>query len=280
LALCSTAARRPPQVRVFDVETGKELSRIEGLLDPAFWMSFTRDGKFLHYVTSHLNSWGKTLYVADPATGKGVQKWEEWPWNWETSWDGNTIVVSPKFGHPTVYHLNAGTGQFGKGKVFQDSGGVIAPSRDGKWLATGSGRTVNLYEVASEKRLTHHSLHTADVAAVAFSPDSERFASVDKKRNLILWSITRLEKEKSWSLEGLTGESVRLVFAGDGKALATFTREDKAIALWSVPEGKRLATLDMGRKGVHWVWLSPDARRLAARDMTGNVRIWDLRSKP
>jgi WD40 repeat protein len=263
------------QVSLYDVSSGKKRITVDGFPDYPHWISFSREGKFLHFVVVNRINYGKELFVAGPASGKLLQRTSEWSWNWTTSGDGNTILAVWKFGRPTAYQLHAGTGKFEQGKVI-GKGGVFQLSKDGSLAATADGEQVVLHEVSSGKEVTKHDLHTREVTGLALSTNGKRIASVDSARKLVLWDGDRKVKENRWDLEGLSGKTPMLVFSRDGTVLAAFSDEDKQIQLWAVPDGKRLATIDSGSKGVVRVYFSPDRKRLAAKDTQGHVKVWDL----
>jgi WD40 repeat protein len=69
-----------------------------------------------------------------------------------------------------------------------------------------------------------------------------------------------------------------LAFAPAGNLLAGGNARG-GITLWSVPEGKELATLQAGRATIHSLAFSADGGRLAAGDSAGTVTVWDVSAR-
>jgi WD40 repeat protein len=62
-------------------------------------------------------------------------------------------------------------------------------------------------------------------------------------------------------------------FSADGRALATWSRED--VRLWDAATGKELRRLDMPKGRLDWAALSSDGKTVAAGVEVGDVRLWD-----
>jgi WD40 repeat protein len=80
-----------------------------------------------------------------------------------------------------------------------NSARCIAPSPDGKWLVVGSGTTAQLFDTATlEEKTAPLTGHSAEVTAVAFTPDGTR-----------LFTTSRDYTVKLWDAQSLIGESDR-----------------------------------------------------------------------
>jgi serine/threonine protein kinase/WD40 repeat protein len=69
-----------------------------------------------------------------------------------------------------------------------------------------------------------------------------------------------------------------LAFAPAGDLLAGGTPRG-GITLWSVPDGKEVATLEARRATIHSLAFSADGARLAAGDSAGSVTVWDVAAR-
>jgi dipeptidyl aminopeptidase/acylaminoacyl peptidase len=223
------------QINVFDVATGQRLATVDDGFPPlnVYWLSFCRQGQLLHGVVMNDVNGGKQLVLADPATGQVLQKVEDWPWSWDTARDGDTLVVTHKFGDADLWHLNAKTAKLKTGKGL--------PRRCDRALVRGnvvvawSGAEIYLYEVPSATEKVGHTLHTQDITSADVSPDGKHIASMDKAREVILWDVQNKKKVRRWTVNGLAGESPEVKFSADGTMLAVSSAQDKTIQLWAVP---------------------------------------------
>ncbi len=162
----------------------------------------------------------------------------------------------------------------------------VALSADGKTLArAGADETVDLWDVASGKKLHTLRGHTAPLLRVAFSPDGKTLASItgtwlpdDVRGEVKLWDVAT-GKERV-SVKGHPGRGVALAFSPDGKTLAT---SSGTVKLWDVATGREKLELKLDKRIPWSLAFSPDGKTLATgtgggiMDITpSSVILWDV----
>jgi WD40 repeat protein/tRNA A-37 threonylcarbamoyl transferase component Bud32 len=148
----------------------------------------------------------------------------------------------------------------------------VAFSPDGSLLATGSGATVHVWDVATLKKVASLSDEAGQVQMVAFGPNG-RLATAGGDGIVRLWDVkTGL---KSFAMPGHEGKSDFITFSPDGRRLAS-GGVDGTIRIWDVVSGQETLTLRKAhRSNVYGLAFSPDGRRLASGGGDGTVRVWE-----
>jgi WD40 repeat protein len=77
-------------------------------------------------------------------------------------------------------------------RVFLDEVNALVFSPDGRTLAVARGSTVQLWDVATRKRLVCFEGHEGKVICLAFAPDGTRLASGSYDKTVRLWNVERL----------------------------------------------------------------------------------------
>ena len=70
--------------------------------------------------------------------------------------------------------------------------------------------------------------------------------------------------------------TIRAVDSSSDGALVVSAGDDATVCLWAAADGRFLAMLEEETEPIVAVSFSPDARHLAARTVTGRVRLWEL----
>jgi WD40 repeat protein len=119
--------------------------------------------------------------------------------------------------------------------------------------------------------------HSAEVLAVAFSPDGKMLATGGNDGTVIFWNAAR-RKPLGATLQVHPGAVMAVAFSPDGKILATSTA-DKSVILWDVPSRRRLGEPLLGHKDVvSRIVFAPDGKTLATVDVGRNAILWDVGS--
>jgi hypothetical protein len=157
--------------------------------------------------------------------------------------------------------------------------GSIAFSPDGKLLAVGGYKDVQLMDPGTGKVIATLSGHADVVRALAFTPDGTKLAAAGglpaRSGEIKIWDL-----QTHRPVETLSGHKdciYSVAISPDGKLVASGSY-DKLILLWEIDSGKQLRTLKDHIDAVFSVAFSPDGKRLASGAQDRSVKIWDVAS--
>ena len=285
LAVSYSGRPQPGRVRVFDIETPKELANIkEPMGIPS--VGFSPDGRWLIY-----GRWDSIIKILDAESFEVVAELElGWPGGsrFAVSPD-NKLIATIAEGKPDAKGILRGqvklwempTGKFItvlEGDMFRLHDVNFSP--DGKLLAVGGGQwkenlmgQVNLWDIETRKQVKTLKGHTQAVLSATFSPDGQTIATGSRDNSVRLWNLA--DGSVKATLQGHASTVERTVFSPDGKLLAT-TGWDGTAKLWRVEDGSVQATLRGHTSLVHTADFTPDGKTLATASEDGIVRLWDV----
>ncbi|KAF8973418.1 proteinral transcription repressor [Entomortierella lignicola] len=155
-------------------------------------------------------------------------------------------------------------------------------SADGKYLATGCNRSVQIFDVQTGQSVCVLADDTAGkedvyIRYVCFSPDGKYLATGAEDKLIRIWEIGR--KKIRMILKGHEQDVYSLDFSRDGKIIVSGSG-DQTARIWDMENGKCLYVLSVGDAdlkdaGVTSVAISPDGRLVAAGSLDRMVRVWD-----
>jgi WD40 repeat protein len=243
-------AKMDYSMRLWDVESGKEIRRFEGHTNQVRCVAFSADGQRI--VSGSSDS---SVRVWEVGTAKEICRVLVHAGGISTvrfSAGNNEIMAQAGY---TLHSWDVETRQEVKGTRGGLARGFVqcgAISPDGRWFATGTSHfgtppvpCLHLWDLETGKDLNRFPEFKLTVSSIAFSPDSRRL---------------------------LTGGSTAGIFK-DGKY---DPEPDYNVRLWEVKTGKQLRVLEGHTASVHAVAFSPDGRRGLSGAWDNTARLWDL----
>ena len=266
-------------VKLWDMATGRELRTFSGHNSYVQSVAFSPDGKL---VLS--GSWDKTLKLWDVATGRELRTFSGHIGPVSSvafSPDGNLALSG---GEKTLELWDMAAGR--ELRTFSShTDGVlsVALSPDGKLALSGSrallpsigavDNTLKLWDVATGRELRTFSGHTANVWAVAFSPDGKLALSGSDNRTLRLWDVAT--GRELW-LSGNHTYSVQSVAFSPNGTLALSGSQDKTLKLWDVATGRDIRTFRGHTSAVWGVAFSPAGNVALSGSRDKTLKLWDV----
>jgi WD40 repeat protein len=276
-------------VRMWDIESGKELMAITENTGTVWSLSVSPDGR---QALAGSNSGIVRLY--DLEAGKKLQEFKghkngAWgavflPGGKEAltgSWDQTMRVWDLQSGKET--RLFAGV---------RDNIRCLAVSPNGKTVAgghfTNKGNqhgpgTLRLWDIESGKELRSCEGHAEEIPCVAFSPDGKTVLSCGYDKNMRLWDVEtgkELRKIVGSPLHyveygAFTPDGKRIVCCGTEGAGTNFSVRTWTIRICDVATGKQLLESEEIRGGVLCVAVLPEGNRCVTASRDGMVRLWE-----
>ncbi|WP_185154035.1 caspase family protein [Fulvivirga sp. M361] len=240
-------------VRIYDLENGNLLQRIEGFLNQT-------DKGGLNY--------------------KGSSYWDRYIKKYTDL--KNDIKVSPN----GKYFAKGKLGNvirlwdFKNGSIFRELSGhekavlCMEFSRDGKQLLTGSAdETARLWDVASGQELMRFEGHREMIFTVAFSEDQSKVATGSWDGSAKVWDIQSgemlshlpFEQASPYQLEFVNND-IYLMVAG----------LDKTLKLWEIDSKREVRDFVGHTNIIHSFDIHPDNRTIVSTGWDGKVKVWDI----
>ena len=258
-------------LRLWDIESGKELRRLVGHEDRVLGALLFPDGK-------KALSWShdRTLRLWDIETGKEIRRFEghedevngaflfpggkkalSWSNDWTLRlWDIRTGEEIRRFeGH--------------KGSV---NGALIFPDGE-KALSWSQDGTLRLWGIENGKKIRRLKGHKSSVEGALLFPDAKKALSWSWDNTLRLWDIERGKEIRRF--EGHEGSVLRVLLFPDGtKALSWST--DKTLRLWDIENGMEIRRFEGHEYWFSGVLVFPDGKKALSWSDDKTLRLWDI----
>ena len=219
-------------IRLYDAQTGEELTLFVGHRGIVNSVSFSPDGQ-----TLASGGFDATIRLWDVRTGKLLRiltGHRGIVYSVSFSPDGQTLASG---GFDAIIRLwDVGTGGIVRTFIGHRMGWVstLSFSPDGRTLASG-GRdaTIRLWDVRTSKHLRTLIGHKSWVRSVSFSPDSKTLASGSSDATIRLWDVRTSKRLRT--LIGHTVEVYSVSFSPDGWTIASGSRNGTVLLWETVP---------------------------------------------
>ncbi len=234
-------------VNIWDVDTGKELLSLPGLLSTHSWLDRNRIATedFADQNTRVITFW-------DAVTGQKLST--------------TTLPISP--------NLVVGPSS--------NTYGDLSPDwTRGAWAQTGG--TVKVFDLATANLLFTLRGHTAQILYVRFSPDGTRIATASNDRTAKIWDVSTALNTGSatgkelFTLAGHTDGVTSVVWSPDGKRLVTASADGTA-KVWNADTGAELLTFGHTNFLIDAAF-DADGTRIGTVGVNGRVIVWDISTR-
>ncbi len=264
-------------VRLWEVDSGRELPRIPVSPNGVHALAFSPDGKRLALGDN------KGLVLMDVATQGELHRFN-------ATLGGNQPLAFSADGK--LLALRNGLGidliETASGKILRSVATPALPyavafSADARTLAVGGGdHVIRLWDTATGKELRPTEGHQAAVLRVVTSPDGRVVATTSADGTIRLWEAATGKQLRSLSRPAdkdtpRPGAPSALAFLDGGKALAG-AWGDGLLCVWETATGKQRQQVRAPTGHFQIVAFSPDGALLAAAGQDGILRLRDVSS--
>ncbi|MCL2443636.1 MAG: caspase family protein [Treponema sp.] len=272
-------------IKLWDVDTGRELRTFAGYSNGIRAAAFSPDGKQI------ISCSGGAITLWDVATGKEIRTIIGHENN-----DVFSVAFSPDGRHfisgstnNTIRLWDTATGR--EIRTFTEVSGwvwSVSFSPDGRQIICSSGNTIKLWDITTGREIRTFTGHTDFIYSVAFSSDGRLIISGAYDNTIKLWDTTTGREIRT--LNGHTHPVYSVAFSPDGRQIISgsgnhtyssagnFISGSGIIKLWDVNSGREIRTFNGHSHNVMSVAFSPDGKQIVSGSWDNTIILWDVAS--
>jgi WD40 repeat protein len=253
----SSDSKEASSVRVWEVNSGREVARMNNDSDHVKAIAFSPDGRYLAMATSY-NTYD------NPESNVSL---------WETA-----------SGRKIAYMQSIGDAEYLAG--YPSAVKVITFSPDGKYLAGIGGvsdKNIWVWEASSGRGVALLS-HDDSVNTISFSPDGKYLGTASKDKTARVWRIpssSGREIRRTHSVSGGNSQTTKTfrvrqtIGVGEAVEAARIIHKDNVVAVAFSPDGKYLATASNDKTAQVQLWRREDLMAEACARLTRNLAEYE-----
>ncbi len=152
---------------------------------------------------------------------------------------------------------------------------AIAISPDGKYIVSGSNKTIKIWDFKTGECLNTLEGHTSSINSIAISPDGKYIVSGSWDKTIKIWDFKTGEFLNT--LEGHKFYVSSIAISPDGKYIVSGSK-DKTIKIWDFKTGECLNTLEGHTSSINSIAISPDGKYIVSGSIDTTIKIWDFKT--
>lgn len=259
-------------IRLWQVATGRELSRLSGHSGYVTTLSFSKDSRFLASGSrsGEVKLWDLfkgRLAVSLPSSPQGVNTVAFSP-------DGKWLAAAGMSKTVELWNLETKKARTLSGHKEEITSVVF--SVDGRLLASGGrDKTIRIWDLSTGAVVKTVENLDAEVNNLALSRDGSTLAAATANQSVVTCEFANCTELRP--LKGHDGEIFTVAFSPDGRVLAS-AGSDHQIKLWDPRTGGELRVLTGPTGAVNGVVFSQDGRWVLSASDDGSLMVWNAAS--
>lgn len=263
------------RLRVWDVDSGRELRTLSGLAEKVNAIALSADGRRAvsgGACALAFDSFGE-LKIWDVQTGRELRALQGYSGDVTAvamSADGRLVLAG---GLRMLKIWDAESGQ--ELRTFQGHIGeviAVAMSADGGLILAADQDTLTIWDVAKGQELHTLQEHSAKVHAATMSADGRLVVSAEANM-LKIWDVQSGQELRT--LRGHFAAVTAVTMSADGQRAVSWS-VDQTIKVWDAESGRELRTLQGQTGAVQAVAMSADGRQAVSGGLDRTINVWDL----